>query len=67
MQRCGVAGGRAEDDSIGQRVMLPQRLHDLRDARRLLADGDIDTDDVLSLLIQDRIQGDGCFTSLTIG
>ena len=66
LQRCGVAGGRAENNGIGQRVMLPQRLHDLRDARCLLTDGYIDADDVLSLLIQDRIERNGRLAGLTV-
>ena len=36
-----------------------QPLHDRRDGRRLLADRDVDADDALALLVDDRVDGDG--------
>ena len=39
--------------------MLLERLDDARDRRCLLADGDVDADAVLPLLVEDRVDGDG--------
>ena len=66
LQRRGIAGRRAEDDGIPQRVVRLQRLHELRNARRLLADGDIDAHDVLILLVEDRVERNGRLAGLAV-
>ena len=66
LQRRGIAGRRAEDDGIPQRVVRLQRLHELRNARRLLADGDIDAHDVLILLVENRVERNGRLAGLAV-
>jgi hypothetical protein len=43
---------------VAHRLVLLERLHDLRDRRLLLADRDVDADDARALLIDDRVDRD---------
>ena len=58
-RRIGRRGG--DDDGVLQGTGLPQALYDRGDGGGLLSDGDIDADDALSLLVDNRIDGDGGF------
>ena len=63
-RRIRRAGG--HDDGVLHRAGLFERLHDLRDRRLLLADGVVDADDVLALLVDDRVDGDGGLAGLPV-
>jgi hypothetical protein len=58
LHRGGIGGRRGDDDRVVHRAVLLQLLDDLRDRRLLLADRDVDADDVLALLVDDRVDGD---------
>ena len=66
LHRRGIARGGRHDDGILHRPVFFQRLHDLSDRRSLLADGDVDADDVLPFLIDDGVDRNGGFSSLPI-
>src|SRR6185436_9670042 len=57
LQRRGFRGRGVDHDGVVHRPVLLERLHDLRDGRLLLADRDVDADDVLALLVDDRVDG----------
>ena len=61
-----VVGRRAHHDRVLQRAVLAQRLHDLRDGRTLLTDRDVDALHALTLLVQDRVDGDGRLAGLAV-
>jgi len=64
---CRVAGGRrADDDAVGHRPAVLQRLDHLRHRGALLADGHIDADDPGVLLVEDGVDGDGGLAGLTV-
>ena len=44
-----------DDDRVLHGAVLLELLHDLHDRRGLLADGDVDADHVLALLVDDRV------------
>ena len=48
------------------RAVFFELLHNLRNGRGLLADRDIDADNVLALLVDDRIDRDGRFAGLAV-
>jgi len=54
--RRGVGSGGGDDDRIFQRAALFEHLHELRDGRALLADGDVDAVK-LGLLVVAVVQG----------
>ncbi len=66
LQRRRLAGRRIYDDGILHRAVLLQRIYRLGHRGRLLSDGHIDADDVLPLLVDDRIDGDGRLSRLTV-
>ena len=66
LQRRGRGGRRRNDDRVAQRALLFQDLHDLGDGRLLLADRHVDADDILALLVDDRVEGDGRLAGLAI-
>ena len=43
-----------------------ERLHHLRDRRALLADGHVDADDALALLVDDRVEGQRGLAGLAV-
>ena len=57
LQRRRVCCRRRDDDRVVHRAAVLERLDDARDGGCLLTDGDVDADTVLSLLVQDRIDG----------
>ena len=64
--RRGLRRVRADDGGIVHGAVAAQGLHNARDGGFLLADGDIDADHVLALLVQDRVDGDGGFAGLAV-
>ena len=58
LDRRGLLGGRRHDDRVLHRARVAQALDDLGDRRPLLADRDVDTDDVSPALVQDRVDRD---------
>ena len=58
LERRRVGGVGGHDDRVLHRAVLFQDADDLRDLRRLLADGDVDADHVAALLGDDRVQAD---------
>src|SRR5258705_3274672 len=66
LQRRGFGGRRRHDDGILHSTGLSKSIDDLRDGGALLSDGDVDTDDVAALLIDDGVDGDGGLAGLAI-
>src|SRR5436190_8977911 len=57
---------RGDDDRVVHRARVPEALVDLRHGRFLLADGDVDTDDVGVALIEDRVDQDRGLTGAAV-
>ena len=66
LQRRALGSRRGDDDGVLHGAVLFERLDDARDRRSLLADGDVDADAVLALLVQDRIDRDGRFADAAV-
>ena len=66
LERRRVGGGGDDDDRVVHGAVLAQRLHRLGDGRALLADGDVDALHALTLLVQDRVDGDGGLAGLAV-
>ena len=66
MQGRGIRGRSIDDNGMFHRAVLLQDTHNLRHCRTLLADRDVDTDQVFALLIDDRIQGNRGLTGLAV-
>merc|ERR1712073_1945 len=74
LQGSGVRGGGRDDDGVLHGVGVSKPLHNLSDSGPLLADGDIDTVQLLlgvislveALLVDDGINGDGGLASLPV-
>src|SRR5205814_3333945 len=66
LHRRGVGGRRADDDGVVHRVEIVERLDDLRHGRVLLPDGDVDADNILALLVDDRVERDGGLSGLAV-
>ena len=66
LERAGFGSGRRYDDRIIHRSVLRKRLHKGGHCRTLLSDSHIDTDHVLALLVDDRIQGKCGFSGLAV-
>src|SRR5690606_6248503 len=72
--RSRIGGGGGDDDRIFKRAALFQNLHELRDGRALLADGDVDAVQLLrlraaivdGLLVEDRVEDDGGLAGLAV-
>ena len=60
--RCG---GR-DDNGVIHRARVRQRFDKLRHSRALLADGDVDADDVLPALIDNGVGSDGGLAGLAV-
>ena len=58
--------GGVHDDRVLHRAVLLQRLHQAGDRGRLLADGDVDADHVLALLVDDGINRNGRLAGLAV-
>lgn len=64
--RCGLGGRGADDDGVLHGIVLFQRLHHLHHGGALLANGDVDADNAVTLLVDDlkhlfSISGPGRF------
>ena len=57
LQGSAVRRRRSDDDGIFHRAGVLERLDDACNRRRFLADGNVDADAVLPLLVEDRIDG----------
>ena len=74
LQRRGLGSGSGDNDGVLHRVVLLEGLDELSDSRTLLANGNVDTVQLLGLvgtvvpllLVQDGVNGDGGFTGLTV-
>ena len=54
------------DDAVIERAVFLQRAAQTRDRGRLLTDGNVNADHVLSLLVQDGVDGDGGLAGLAV-
>ena len=61
-----ICRGRGYDNTVIQRTGLFQCAAQLGNRRCLLTDGNVDTNHVLTLLVQDGVNRDGCFTGLAV-
>ena len=59
LERGGVGGGGGDDRGVLQRARILQRGNDLADRGRLLTDSDVEAENVLPLLVDDRVDRDG--------
>ena len=66
LERGGVLGAGHDDDGVLHGAVLLERGHDLGDRRELLADGHVDADQALALLVDDRVDGDGGLARLAV-
>ncbi len=66
LDRSGLVGGGGDDDGAVHRAGLLQRLHHLHDGRHALADRDVDADDVLILVVDDRVDRDRGLAGLAV-
>ena len=66
LQRCGVRCGGVDDDGVVHGAVLFERADHLGHGRLLLTDGYVNADDVLALLIDDRIDRDGGLAGLAV-
>lgn len=74
LQRSGLRGGGGNDDGVLHGVVLLEGLDKLGDGGSLLTNGDIDTVELLGLvvgvvpplLVEDGIQSDGSLSGLTV-
>ena len=66
LHRCKLRSGCGYDNRIFHRTVHCQILHHLRNRGPLLPNCHIDTDDVLALLVQNRIRGYGGLACLTV-
>src|SRR6185503_19847677 len=55
-----------DDDGVLHRAVLLERRHELRDRGFLLPDRDVDSDEVLALLIDDRVDRDRALPRLAV-
>jgi len=62
----GSLEGGADDHGVIHRAMSPQGFDDAGHRRRTLPAGDIDADDVLPLLIDDRVDANGGLARLAV-
>ena len=56
VQRRGVGGGGGDDDRVVHRAVFLERRRGTGDRRRVLPDRHIDADEVLALLVDDRVE-----------
>ncbi len=60
-------GGRSHDhDGVGHGASFFQGLDDLGDGGALLADGDVDADEIAALVVDDGVKGDGGLAGLAV-
>ncbi len=66
LQGRGIGRASDDDDRVLHRAVLLERRDELRDRRFLLADRDIDADQVLALLVDDRVDRDRGLAGLAV-
>ena len=66
LERRRVLGAGDDDDGVLHRAVLLEDRDGLRDGRQLLADRDVDADEVAALLVDDRVDGDGRLAGLAV-
>ena len=66
LDRRGLVGGRGDDDRVVHRVVLAQRLGHLHDGRHALADRDVDRDQVVVAVVDDRVDRDRGLAGLAV-
>ena len=66
LQRRRLVGRRHHDDGVLERAVPLEDAHGARHRRPLLADGDVDADQVLALLVDDGVDGDGGLARLPV-
>ncbi len=62
----GVRGAGHDHDRVLHRAVLLELGHDLGHGRQLLTDGHVDADQVLALLVDDRVDGDRGLAGLAV-
>src|SRR4030095_9204345 len=63
---CWLARACRDNDRVLHRAIFLQRFHNLSDGRALLPNSDINADDVLALLVDDRVNRNRSFSGLTV-
>ena len=62
----GFLGAGHDDDGVLHGAVLLEHGHDLGHGRELLADGHVDADQALALLVDDRVDGEGGLAGLAV-
>ncbi len=66
LQRCRLGSGCSNNDGVIHGAVLGQLGNNLGNRGTLLADSDIDTDNIATLLVDDRIDGNSGLAGLTV-
>ena len=66
LQSSRIGSRSGNDDRVVHGAMLSQLTDDVRDRGSLLANSDINADQVLALLVDDRVESDSRLTGLTV-
>ena len=66
LKRAGFGSGSCDYDGVIHGTVLLKVFYKVGNCGTLLTYGYIDTDNILALLVDDRIGGDGSFTCLTV-
>ena len=66
LQRSGLVGGGDDHDGVLHGAVAFEQGHGARHGGFLLPDGDVDADQVLALLVDDRVDGDGGLAGLAV-
>ena len=66
LQRHRVVCRGRDDAGVRERAFIAQGVDDLGEGGGLLPDGDVDADDVLPLLVEDGVDGDGRLARLAV-
>ena len=62
----GLGGGSDDHHGVVHGAGVFERLHHLGDGGALLADGDVDANDVAAFLVEDGVEDDGGFSGLAV-
>src|SRR6266550_1510469 len=66
LERGGILGAGDDDDRMVERAIGLEDCHRVRHGRQLLADRDVDADEALPLLVDDRVDRDGGLAGLAV-
>src|SRR5581483_8303519 len=66
LHRSRFGSRRCHDDGVIHRAVISERLHDVSDRRALLANGAIDTNQVVGFVVQDRVERNRRFAGLAV-